>query len=127
MPEFVQFLSNLKQQMSAELTRSDALRALIWPNAGLLLGFSSALFAHAPTWVLIALFALLALFMLLYAGAYVFFAATDPDLLRSEKYKLQKMAIEQGIYGDSEIGLIDPKRLTSPHLTEPESIGPSDV
>lgn len=51
---------------------------------------------------------MLALFLLLYASSYIFFALTDPDALRSEKYKLQKMAIEQGLYGDSGIGLLEP-------------------
>ncbi len=105
MPEFMKLLTELREQMSAELTRSDVLRSLIWPNAGLLLGLSTALAAKAPTWALIALTVMLGVFMLLYAVSYVFFALTDPDALRSEKYKLQKLAIEQGLFGDSLSGL----------------------
>lgn len=107
MPEFVQFLAAMREQMSAELTRSDVLRALIWPNAGLLIALSGALFSHAPTWALIVLFGLLSVFMLLYAAFYIFFALTDPDALRSEKYKLQKIALEHGYYGDNHTGLIE--------------------
>jgi len=105
MPDFIRFLSTLKEQMSAELTRSDALRALIWPNAMLLMALVSAAGTKAPNWLLVILAIMLGIFMVLYAGAYVFFAATDPDALRSEKYKLQKMAIEHGLYGDSNTGL----------------------
>lgn len=104
-PEFIRFLSTLREHMSAELTRSDVLRALIWPNAGLILALSGAMATHQPDWVLRIIFIMLSIFMTLYGVAYIYFAFADPDALRSEKYKLQKMAIEQGLYGDSSIGL----------------------
>lgn len=107
MPEFVRFLSTLREQMSAELTRSDVLRALIWPNAGLLLAIIGVSTGGGQEWLLRTLTVLLCGFMALYAAAYVFFALTDSDALRSEKYKLQKMAIEHGVFGDDRIGLID--------------------
>jgi hypothetical protein len=31
----------------------------------------------------------------------------DPDLLRSEKYSLQKTAIEHGLIGDNHVGLFE--------------------
>ena len=95
----------MREHMSAELTRSDVLRALIWPNAGILLALSSAMMTHQPDWVLSSLFIMLAIFLELYGIAFIYFAFSDPDALRSEKYKLQKMAIEQGLYGDSSMGL----------------------
>ncbi|WP_320188257.1 hypothetical protein RMS29_001785 [Agrobacterium rosae] len=105
MPEFVRFLSQMREHMNAELTRSDVLRPLIWPNAGLMFLLATSLAANAPTWFIQSVLALLAVFMVLYGVAYVFFAFTDSDALRSEKYKLQKLAIKQGLYGDSSIGL----------------------
>jgi hypothetical protein len=105
MPEFIRFLSTLREHMNAELTRSDVLRALIWPNAGLLLALTAGMASHQPDWVMRILFAMLGIFMALYGASYIYFAFSDPDALRSEKYKLQKMAIEQGLYGDSTTGL----------------------
>ncbi len=91
--------------MNAELTRSDVLRPLIWPNAGLMFMLAGAFAGGVHDWITQILLGLLAFFMALYALAYIFFALTDSDALRSEKYKLQKMAIEQGLYGDSSMGL----------------------
>ncbi|MEO5707274.1 MAG: hypothetical protein ABIT10_09485 [Alteraurantiacibacter sp.] len=91
--------------MDAEMTRSDVLRSLIWPNAGLLMGLVAAISADADDWILMTLVIVFCLFMGLYGSAYVFFAVKDPDALRSEKYKLHKMAIEQGLVGDSLMGL----------------------
>ncbi|WP_320202428.1 hypothetical protein [Agrobacterium rosae] len=91
--------------MNAELTRSDVLRPLIWPNAGLMTLLPTSMLAGAPEWMIYALLALLIVFMSLYGLAYIFFAITDSDALRSEKYKLHKLAIEQGLYGDSGTGL----------------------
>jgi hypothetical protein len=105
MPDFIRFLSTFREHMNAELTRSDVLRALIWPNAGLLLALVGAAGADAPEWLLKNLALILSVFMGLYAVAYIYFAIRDPDALRSEKYKLQKMAMEQGLYGDSLTGL----------------------
>lgn len=113
MPDFFRFLATFQEHLNAEFSRSDVLRALIWPNAGLLLALSAALYTKAPAWLLAAIFILFCGFMLLYAGAYIYFAITDPDALRSERYKLQKIAIEQGLYGDSSTGLLDPKKTTA--------------
>lgn len=128
MPEFIKLLSELREQMSAELTRSDVLRALIWPNAGLLMAFTAAISAHSPNWCLVALAGMLGVFMFLYAAAYVFFAITDPDALRSEKYKLQKIAIEKGLFGDSLTGLrqVEDTPIAAKAVTVSPSLGHAD-
>lgn len=118
MPDFLQFVSTLREQMQAELTRTDVLRPLIWPIMGFLLSLIGSLTFNAPNWVLISIMTLLALTVALYIAGYIYFGITDPDSLRSEKYKLQKMAIEQGYFGDSDTGLIekpDPESLKNIH------------
>lgn len=107
MPEFIKMLSELRQHMQAELTRSDVLRALIWPTSGLAMLFIAALGLKAPAWILSAIFYILCGFLALYALAYVVCFFIDRDALRSEKYKLHKLAIERGLYGDSTMGLKD--------------------
>ena len=49
--------------------------------------------------VLIALISFLFLFM----TAYIYFMLTNPDALRSESFKLTKLAIERGLIGDKNL------------------------
>ena len=42
-----------------------------------------------------------------YVLAYIYLLFHDRDALRSEKYSLQKLAIERGLVGDSDMGTID--------------------
>jgi hypothetical protein len=105
MADFLQLVATLREQMNAELTRTDALRPLVWPVAGLLLTLSVALTAGAEKWLLILLTIALGIMLVAYLVGYTYFALRDPDSLRSEKYKLQKMAIEHGLLGDSLMGL----------------------
>jgi energy-coupling factor transporter transmembrane protein EcfT len=105
MPDFFQLIATLREQMTAELTRTDALRPLIWPIAGLLFAICVSVSAKAPVWLLIVFSVVLCTLLLAYIGGYAYFAVKDPDALRSEKYKLQKMAIEHGFLGDSLSGL----------------------
>lgn len=105
MPDFIQMIATLREQMHAELTRTDALRPLVWPIAGLLLALSGSVGFGAPSWAIVVEVVLIALLVTAYLGAYCYFAINDPDALRSEKYKLQKLAIEHGLFGDSLSGL----------------------
>ena len=41
---------------------------------------------------------------------------TDKDALRSEKFTIQKLAIEKGLYGDSLTGTLDSKDVTDAKL-----------
>ena len=45
--------------------------------------------------------------VIVYILAYIHLLFHDRDALRSEKYSLQKLAIERGLVGDSETGIID--------------------
>lgn len=44
--------------------------------------------------------------VLVYVAAFIFFALKDPEQLRTEKYSIQKMAIEKGFVGDDVTGYI---------------------
>lgn len=102
-----EFWASVARQIAGG-SRTDVLRALIWPNALLLGGLIWAGVQGAPTFILVLLSVLLVLFMLLYAGAYIVFGKQDPNLLRSERFNLEKMAIEHGLYGDDKTGLMQP-------------------
>ena len=105
MADFLAMVATLREQMQAELTRTDALRPLIWPVGGLLLALTTAIAFKAPGWLLVTLAGAAGVMLLAYLCSYGFFAIKDPDALRSEKYILHKMAIEHGLIGNSQIGL----------------------
>ena len=86
-------------------SRTDILRSLAWPNALLLTALIWGSVKNAPSSLLLILTILLVFFMLLYAASFVFFAIKDPNMLRSEKFNIEKMAIERGLYGDDRVGL----------------------
>jgi hypothetical protein len=121
MADFFQLISMMREQMNATLSRSDVLKPLAWLVGILATATTVALFASPPEWVLVYLVVTLIVTIGLYALAYLFCLFVDRDALRSEKYSLQKMAIEHGIYGDSRVGLIDPTE------TKPKLIPPSDT
>lgn len=98
--------------MQAELTRSDILRPLVWPILAVILALA-VLGGRVPGWIITWLAVGLGALVALYALAYIVCFFIDRDALRSEKYKLQKMAIERGLYGDSNIGLQEPPTVDS--------------
>jgi membrane protein YdbS with pleckstrin-like domain len=108
MVEFINLLSQLREQLHATLSRSDILRPLAWLVGTLFVGSLGAFYIGAPWWFSTMLAVLLAVAVLLQIFTYIYCLFTDKDALRSEKYSLHKMAIEHGIYGDSHTGLIDP-------------------
>lgn len=107
MSNFLQFAASLREQMHATLSRSDVLKALVWPTGLLMSSLVALVFGNAPTWMLVIFVILLVLDLLLYGSAYVFCLFNDRDSLRSEKYSLHKLAIERGIFGDDKNGIID--------------------
>lgn len=113
MTNFIQIVASLREQMNATLSRTDVLRSLIWPMSVLMTATIGLVFANAPGWLLIVFAAMLVANTLLYGCSFVFCLINDRDSLRSEKYSLQKMAIEHGLYGDSRIGLIETDKAMS--------------
>ena len=104
MTDFLQLVSVLKEQMNAALSRSDILRPLTWLVGLFLFATVSLVATEAPQWMLIGAGLLLGLTVFLYLGAYVYCLIYNPDALRSERYSIQKMAIEHGLVGDSAAG-----------------------
>lgn len=54
----------------------------------------------------------------LYGFAYVYCLLYDRDALRSERYSLQKMAIEHGMIGDSKTGPFSETELSNERVAE---------
>src|SRR3982751_496573 len=88
------------QSASIQGSRSTAMGPLVWA-IGILVG-GSILFQRVgmpaeAIWILIGL---LVIVVGVFLGLYIYFAKKKPDLLRSERYVLTKMAIQQGRRGD---------------------------
>lgn len=99
-----QLLHSLERQSKASGSRSDVLRVLIWPGAILATLLSASFFGRAPEWITIATFVALVIVFAVYLIAFVVLLFTNPDALRSERFQIEKMAIERGIYGNNLIG-----------------------
>jgi hypothetical protein len=105
-------------QATAQGSRSTILRPLGWLIAICASATLGAVEFKAPTWLTVLFGACAGLGVLLYLGAYIYCLATGKeDLLRSETYSIQKLAIEKGGFvGDSVAGVFPVDRDQSGHL-----------
>jgi hypothetical protein len=123
MPTLNAFVS-LLQQASAQGTRSTILNPLGWFFAISVAGLLGSVRYNSSIWIQILLACFTALAGLLYLGSYVFCLLTKrEDLLRTEKFLIQQLAIEKGFRGDSLTGvvLVDERPRTRALNTEAES------
>ncbi|TGS13736.1 hypothetical protein EN852_014890 [Mesorhizobium sp. M2E.F.Ca.ET.209.01.1.1] len=114
MADFTQLVSLLREQMNATLSRSDVLKPLAWLIALLVASLALSAWVRGPEWLLIADSVMLFCTVILYLGAYTFCLISNPDALRSEKYSLQKFALEHQLIGDSTAGLFRADEAVSP-------------
>lgn len=108
------YLQSLFQRADIGQSRSAITNPLQWAIAILIAGIVLLWRAGAPTWILAVPVIFLGLFLVLFIGAYVYFAVKDPVALRSEHFALSKIAIEHGLMGDSISGLIDESKVLPP-------------
>lgn len=101
-------ISQLLKKSAASGSRSTVLSPLGWLVAIEFAGLAGALRYAAPPWILQTLVGLIVVSVLLYMAAYVFFGHKSPDLLRTERFSLSKLAIEKSVRGDNLAGLLDP-------------------
>ncbi len=110
---FLSLVSALREQMQATLSRSDVLRPIAWLVGILVTATVTLVLAKAPEWLLILSGLLLLASIVLYIVAYLFCLIKDRDALRSERYVLQKLAIEHRLLGDSVSGLFEADEVAS--------------
>ena len=99
-------------------SRSTVLQPFYWIIAILTSGVFACLQAKAPEWVLILVVSGMSLSILGFLFAYFYCLVKDKDALRSEKYNVTKMAIEQGFKGDSLRGLVEVEKEAENQLIE---------
>ena len=95
--------SFLKQAVTVD--RSSALRPLGWAMGLVLTATVASSPFGAPNWLTVVLSGLSGLLIVFYLFSYVYLLFKDRDALRSEKYVIQKLAIER--YGDNIAGFIE--------------------
>ncbi|EIT7146591.1 hypothetical protein [Vibrio vulnificus] len=122
----MKLLNALAQSSSSSGSRSTTLKPLSWLLGILLTGtiaFVSIPEFPVPHWMLVSLVGMNILAFLLYCAAYIYFMLNDPDALRSEKFNIEKMAIQQGMTGDSTVGILEEKEVptSQKHMLAPQN------
>lgn len=106
MSQFLQIMTAMREQMRATMSRTDAMRpATFLLLATVLLLLASTQLA-ALQWAVGYMVAVFSASLVFYGACYVFFMLTGPDALRSERFVLDKLAIEHRV-GDNFTGLVD--------------------
>ena len=104
----VEELLSFLQQATAKGSKSTALNPLAWALGILLSALLVAFRLNAPMWALIALGIGSGATMAIFLAAYIYFVLTNPDALRSERFTLSKMAMQQSEKGDDLHGFFAP-------------------
>ena len=97
---------SILQQALSSGSRSTVLKPLGWLVAMTLAGSIVAFGSTAPIWFTTILGILCLVAICLYFLAYIYFGLTDKDSLRSEKFSIQKLAIQKGFIGDDQTGYV---------------------
>jgi hypothetical protein len=92
---FEQFLS-LLHHSSGGASRSTALAPLNWLTLTLVAAVLGCLAYGNHSWICSTFFGLIALVVLSFLGVYIYLIVHNPDATRSEKFTLEKMALQQG-------------------------------
>lgn len=95
---------------SSKGSRSTVLKPLGWLIPMLLSSMLISFYIGSPSWVSVLLVVFNILTVALYFFTYMFCLFKDRDALRSEKFSIQKMAIEKGYLGDDSTGLLNPSK-----------------
>lgn len=88
-------------------SRSTVMQSLLWMIGLLVVADCGLATANAPTWMLILFSCLMVLAIVVAIVVFCILVVRSPDLLRSEKYHIRRMEIEQSSIGDSVQGVID--------------------
>jgi hypothetical protein len=97
-------LIQILQQALQRNTKSTVLKSLGWLIALLLAATVFASRYGLDKWLVILFAVLDCIAIVVYIGFFIYFAFKNPDLLRSEKFTIQKMAIQHGLIGDDLTG-----------------------
>lgn len=112
--EFMRMFAALQEQTKLSFWRSDVLRPLHILFLALATVTVALTYAKAPDPLIYGAGAILGLVALTEIGAFIYCLLRDPDLLRSERIRMQKMAMEARLIGDEQSGLFDASEEPAP-------------
>lgn len=118
------FLKEIMVKSDNSGEKSTILKPLTWLISILMGGIIALFYIKAENWIIIAFFCIICLIILLFVFSYLFCLYKDKDALRSEKFYIQKMAIEKGFYGDNVTGLISSNQSNSTNSNSTNSDEP---
>ena len=101
----IEFISQLLEKSDVSGSKSTILKPITWFITFLVAGLLASLRFQAPEYVVIFFMVLIGLAVSVFLLAFGYCLFKDRDALRSEKFSIQKMAIEKGIYGDNSSGV----------------------
>lgn len=104
-------IKELFERSDASGSRSTILKPLTWFLSLIIGGFVLLIKLNAPNWTVILFAIVVCISVFIFFFAYVYCLFKDRDALRSEKYSIQKMAIEKGIIGDNITGIINESKM----------------
>lgn len=104
-----QIVKVMMGQANVSGERSTALHAVLWLIAIICSLFSVVAFSKIGESFLYIILAIFCVALVFFGYVYIYCLKKNPDLLRSEKFALQKMTIENSIHGDSDVGVIESK------------------
>lgn len=107
----------LLERSDSSGSKSTILKPLAWFLSVFIGGMVLLIRVNAPSWTIIFFSIIIGLGISIFCFAFIYCLFKDRDALRSEKYSIQKMAIEKGVYGDNIVGLI--------HSNEPKALNES--
>jgi hypothetical protein len=101
----IQLLREMLSSSTADGSRTNALNHLQWMIAAFLAAILICAFRGVDKDVLFFFGAILVFLLAAYVITHFYFMVKNPDALRSEKFTIEKMAIERGLIGDSTSGM----------------------
>lgn len=103
----IELFKSFLEQASAQSSKSTAMKPLNWLIVTLIGGTLSSFYLKLPYAISIVASILTGLSIVVYLIVYFYFLFTDKDALRSEKFIVQKLAIERGFVGDNLFGKLE--------------------
>ena len=101
----INIIRELLEKSDASGSKSTILKPLTWLLSVLIAGLLFLFKLNAPFWAYVFFSIIISVIIALFLFAYLYCLFKDRDSLRSEKFSIQKMAIEKGMYGDNLTGL----------------------
>lgn len=125
----MRIFASLQEQTKASFWRSDVLRPLHILFLALSTITIALTYTKAPDPLIYGAGVLLGLVALTEIGGFIYCLLKDPDLLRSERIRMHKMAIEARMLGDETTGLmeIEQQAVSSQLAPQQKAIATQDV